>query len=74
MLNPQNTGAQRALDEATTKGSAGPLGARPASADDIPSDTLLALYRQALAREPKNAVLRRAFLDMCGKRGLTCME
>jgi tetratricopeptide (TPR) repeat protein len=68
-LNPQNADARQNLEAAT---AANRVPGKPVPADDVPTDTLLALYREALRREPGNEVFRRAYLDMCRKLDVVC--
>jgi len=48
--------------------------ARLVRSEDLPSDTLVSLYREALRREPTNGSLREAYLNLCRERKLTCPE
>lgn len=79
-INPENEDARSNLvrAESVAPGSAAAAEPQPGmtevSTDAIPSETLVALFEQALQKEPGNDKIRRAYEELCRKRNLSCLR
>jgi hypothetical protein len=49
-----------------------PPTAREVPVSSVPSEVLVRLYEEALARDPGNDAVRRRFAELCRARGLPC--
>jgi tetratricopeptide (TPR) repeat protein len=76
-VNPRNDEAQARLGvvEAQVRNGRAtgvPSGASPVALDQVPTDVLVRLYEDALRREPTNRQIRKAYAEVCARRGLPC--
>jgi tetratricopeptide (TPR) repeat protein len=76
-LNPRNDEARARLEVVETQVKSGtargfPTEASPVAVDQVPTDVLVRLYEEALKREPNNRQIRKAYADLCARRGLPC--
>ena len=70
-LNPENVDARVGLEQAE-RANEGAVPITSPSLQGVPTGDLVSLFEDALARDPANPAIRRAYREMCAQRGITC--
>jgi tetratricopeptide (TPR) repeat protein len=61
-------GPAATADTTILAGTRPPTGARPVPIDEVPLETIVRLYEEALRKEPQNRAVRRKYADLCRRR------